>query len=256
MIFVNRSNAPASLEKVKKTLGIWMGCLLIWGLQGKNVFQQDNSATWVTVSSSFRIHRLLLQREGLPDISGPFVVVTLLSRDVMLSTDPHVVLEPRRRCYSGCPCPSPLRCQVLTQRKRLFLCLGPFPELGVCSGRPDKNHALNWQLTSRSQAGRRLHTRELAEVLLPGRLAANRPPSFGLRSRFSCWDRTPAQRWQLGHGGAQTWCPRLRQARGKFLLQRRGDSLLAWVNPLFSDLRFISAKISSPDEKSTIISNG
>lgn len=48
-------------------------------------------------------------QETLPDTSVPFVVVTLLSRDVTLSTAPQVVLEPRQCGPSGCPCPSPCK---------------------------------------------------------------------------------------------------------------------------------------------------
>lgn len=173
----------------------------------------------------------------------------------MLSTDPGQSLNKEMLTLPACAPVLHVRCEVPTQRKKLFLFLGPFPKPGACSGSPDKNHPINWQLKSGAQAGCRFQTRELAEVLLPDCLAAHRPPWSGLRSRFSCWDYTPAQCWQLGHGGARTWCPDLRQATGKLLLQRYGDSQLAWINPLFSDLNFILAEISSSDENPTIISN-
>lgn len=122
-----------------------------------------------------------------------------LEQGLQLSTDPRLSLK------HGDVATLPA-CVPLLHRGRLFLFLGPFSEPGVCSGSPD-NHPINWQLKSRTPAGCRLFTGELAEVLLPGCLAANRPPCSGLRSRFSCRDGTSAQCWQLSHGGGQTWWP-------------------------------------------------
>jgi len=61
----------------------------------------------------------------------------------MLSTDPGLSSNKGMLILAAC---APLlhgRGQVPTQRKRLFLFLGPFPKPGACSGSPDKNHPIN-----------------------------------------------------------------------------------------------------------------
>lgn len=195
-------------------------------------------------------------QETLPDISVPFVVVALLSRDVTLSTDPQVVLEPRQCGPSGCPCPSPCKMSGAHPGEEAISVSRPISRTGgvfwksrrePCSSLTADERIPSWAQITHPRTGR---------GLAPGWLVANRPPCFGLRSRFSCWDahQPNVDSWAMEEPkfGGQAWG----RPRGKSLLQRCGDSLLAWSNPLFSDFSFISAKISSPDETSTIISNG
>ena len=83
---------------------------------------------------SFRHHRPLSRGDTI-------------NRDLMLSTDSR--LSWNKGMLLTLPASLLLlyvRCQVPAQKKRLSLFPSPFPKSGACSGSPDKNHPINWQL--------------------------------------------------------------------------------------------------------------
>lgn len=148
-------------------------------------------------------------------------------------------------------------CQVPTWRKRLFLFADPFPEPGRCSGSPAKHRPVKWQLKLRAQAGCRLHTREQAELLLPSWLAASKAPLPWPQKQVLLLRLHTCPTWTAGPRRSPNLVSGLAAGQGKIPLQREGGQPAGLKQSfVFKTYIFISAKISSPDEKSTIISNG